>query len=398
MLFYGVTYFRKLQRSGFTFPLFLIWRKKSPNQKRAPLLSFTQKIKYMPAIEYKISQHHDQKVIFIHFAYNPHTVAEIKKLVGSRWSQSQKAWYVPDNNYYRSQFDLPAALDNQPSVLQINSINHVHYQRFITTIQLKGYSQNTLRTYCSEFSQFLYILKSHSVLDCNEETIRNYILYCINELKLTENTLHSRINAIKFYFEKVLHRDRMFVEIPRPKKQSKLPKVIAIEDVKRLFEAAVNIKHNTLLKLCYGMGLRVSEIVNLKIIDIDSKTMRVFIARAKGKKDRYVNLPESILEQLRAYYVDYKPKVYLFEGQYGGQYSVRSAQQVFKNALLQAKINKTLGIHSLRHSFATHLLENGTDVRFIQELLGHKDIRTTLLYTNVSDKSIRNIKSPLDMM
>jgi integrase/recombinase XerD len=305
---------------------------------------------------------------------------------------------VPDNNFYRSQFDLEATAANVPNVLRITAINQVQYQRFISTIQLKGYSPNTLRTYCSEFAQFLYILKSHSVLDCNEETIRNYILYCINELKLTENSLHSRINAIKFYFEKVLRRDRMFLEIPRPKKQSKLPKVIAIEDVKRLFSVAVNSKHNTLLKLCYGMGLRVSEIVNLKIADIDSKAMRVFIGRAKGKKDRYVNLPESILGQLRAYYMDYKPKEYLFEGQYGGQYSIRSAQQVFKNALLQAKINKNLGIHSLRHSYATHLLENGTDVRFIQELLGHKDIRTTLLYTNVSDKSIRNIKSPLDLI
>jgi integrase/recombinase XerD len=347
---------------------------------------------------YTPEMHRDQKVIFIRFDYNPIAVAEVKKLVGCRWSQSKKAWYVPDNNYYRSQFDLIVAEANMPNLLRINAINQLQYKRFMDSIQLKGYSPNTLRTYCGEFAQFLYILKSHSVLDCNEETIRNYILYCINDLKLTENTLHSRINAIKFYFEKVLHRDRMFLDIPRPKKQSKLPKVIAIQDVKRLFETTLNIKHNTLLKLCYGMGLRVSEIVNLKITDIDSKAMQVFIARAKGKKDRYANLPESILEQLRAYYKDYKPKEYLFEGQYGGKYSVRSAQQVFKNALLQAKINKTLGIHSLRHSFATHLLENGTDVRFIQELLGHKDIRTTLLYTNVSDKSIRNIKSPLDSM
>ena len=157
-----------------------------------------------------------------------------------------------------------------------------------------------------------------------------------------------------------------------------------------------NLKHNTMLKLCYGLGLRVSEIVNLKISDIDSKAMQVFIERAKGKKDRYVNLPESILPQLRIYFIEYKPKMYLFEGQYGGQYSSRSAQQVFKNALLKAKINKVVSIHSLRHSFATHLLEQGTDIRFIQELLGHNDIKTTLIYTEVSDKSIRKIISPLD--
>ena len=151
-----------------------------------------------------------------------------------------------------------------------------------------------------------------------------------------------------------------------------------------------------MLKLCYGMGLRVSEIVNIKIKDVDSKNMQVFITRAKGKKDRYVNLPETILEQLRIYFKEYQPKEYLFEGQYGGQYSIRSVQAVFRKALQTAKINKSVGIHSLRHSFATHLLENGTDIRFIQELLGHKDIKTTLIYTQVSDKSIRRIKSPLD--
>lgn len=151
-----------------------------------------------------------------------------------------------------------------------------------------------------------------------------------------------------------------------------------------------------MLKLCYGMGLRLSEILNLKIADIDSKTMQVFIERGKGKKDRYANLPQSILEQLRVYYIEYKPKEYLFEGQYGGQYSSRSVQQVFKKSLEKARITKKVGIHSLRHSFATHLLDNGTDIRFIQELLGHNDIKTTLVYTHVTDKSIRKIVSPLD--
>jgi integrase/recombinase XerD len=351
-----------------------------------------------PLYKYKPDIHRSKKIIFILFEYHPKLVSEIKSWVGSSWSQSKKAWYVPDNNYYRTKFDLEPEPTNYFQNPKVYPINQPEYNRFLGTLQLKGYSPNTLRTYCSEFSQFLYILKSHSVLDCDQEMVRRYILYCINELKLSENSLHSRINAIKFYFEKVLFRDRMFVEIPRPKKQAKLPKVIHITDVKALFEKTTNLKHNTLLKLCYGMGLRVSEIVNLKIKDIDSKSMQVFVERAKGKKDRYANLPESILDQLRDYYMVYKPQEYLFEGQYGGKYSIRSAQAIFKTALQNAKVNKNVGIHSLRHSFATHLLENGTDVRFIQELLGHKDIRTTLLYTNVSDKSIRNIKSPLDAM
>lgn len=168
------------------------------------------------------------------------------------------------------------------------------------------------------------------------------------------------------------------------------------KDIKKLFEVTTNLKHNTMLKLCYGMGLRVSEIVNLKITDIDSKNLQVFIERAKGKKDRYANLPKSILEQLRSYFVQYKPRKYLFEGQYGARYSVRSAQKVFADALKKARINKTTGIHGLRHSFATHLLEAGTDISFIQELLGHNDLKTTLRYTHVSQMAIKNIKSPLD--
>ena len=171
-----------------------------------------------------------------------------------------------------------------------------------------------------------------------------------------------------------------------------------VKDIKKIFELTINIKHNTMLKLCYGMGLRVSEIVQIKITDIDSKNMQVFIERAKGKKDRYVNLPESILMQLRIYFKEYKPKKYLFEGQYGDKYSIRSAQQVFKDALKRAKINKDAGIHSLRHSFATHLLENGTDISFIQQLLGHNDIRTTLIYAHVTKKDLKKVRSPLDQM
>lgn len=146
------------------------------------------------------------------------------------------------------------------------------------------------------------------------------------------------------------------------------------------------------------MGLRVSEIVNLKITDIDSKTMQVLIERAKGKKDRYVNLRKSILEQLRIYFKDYRPKKYLFGNQYGEPYSIRSAQKVFSSALKKAGINKVVGIHGLRHSYATHLLERGTDISYIQNLLGHNDIKTTLRYTHVSKKSIQNIESPLDTM
>ena len=204
------------------------------------------------------------------------------------------------------------------------------------------------------------------------------------------------MNAVKFYFEQVLYRERFFMDIPRPKKPSILPKAISTHDIKKMLKTIENKKHLLLLKMCYGMGLRVSELVHLKITDIDSKRMQVLICAGKGKKDRYVVLPQSVLEELRAYYKEYRPKTYLFEGQNGAQYSVRSVQQVFKNAMKKANINKRVGVHSLRHSYATHLIEQGTDIRFVQDLLGHKDIKTTMIYTGLTDAAKRKIISPLD--
>jgi site-specific recombinase XerD len=282
------------------------------------------------------------------------------------------------------------------NIANIYPINPSAMKEMVELLKLKGYSISTIKTYQNEFAQFLIALKNHPVDKCDAQKLRSYMLYCYEHRKLSENTLHSRLNALKFYFEQVLHREKFFVEIPRPKKHSILPKTIHPNDIKKIFAVTNNLKHNTMLKLCYGMGLRVSEIINLKITNIDSQSMQVFIEKSKGKKDRYVNLPQSVLEQLRAYFKAYRPKKFLFEGQNGGQYSVRSLQNVFKTALHKAGINKEVGIHSLRHSYATHLLEQGTDIRFIQELLGHNNIKTTLIYTDVTNKSIRNIKSPLD--
>lgn len=349
-------------------------------------------------ITYKPAAHRGKDVIFIYFVYDPKLIERVKKLVGVSWSRSIKAWYVMDSPAYRKKFGLPIKTIGKEVWSHIHPINQPAFTKLVEMLQLKAYSPSTITTYRNEFAQLLYLLKEKNVTGLNATQLRSYFLYCINTLKLSENTLHSRLNAVKFYFEQVLKRERFFVEIPRPKKPSLLPKVITSQDIKKLFAVTANLKHNTLLKLCYGMGLRVSEIINLKVQDIDSKAMQVFIERAKGKKDRYANLPASLLKQLREYYKEYRPKKFLFEGQYGEQYSTRSAQQVFKGALKKANINKAIGIHGLRHSFATHLLENGTDVIFIQQLLGHNDIKTTMRYTQVSQKSLRNIKSPLDGM
>ena len=346
-----------------------------------------------------LGKHRDKDVIFFKIADDILFLTEIKNCVGRNWSSTQKMWYLPDNSEYRKRFNIPETPVIGKRVLsKVSDTNKNEIQQLINQLQLFGYSSNTIRTYVQDFAQYLYFLKEKPAKYGSITDVQNFLLYCINTLKLAENTLHSRINGIKFYYEKVLHQPQLLLDLPRPKKQLILPKALHLTEVKRLLEKTDNLKHNTILKLIYGMGLRVSEIINIKIEHIDSKSMRVFIVRGKGKKDRYANLPESILPQLRNYYKMYKPKEYLFEGQYGGAYSVRSVQQIFNEAVKKANIIKKVGVHSLRHSFATHLLENGTDIRFIQDLLGHSDIKTTLVYTQVTDNSLRKIVSPLDFL
>ncbi len=184
----------------------------------------------------------------------------------------------------------------------------------------------------------------------------------------------------------------------RTEKPVRLPTVHSQNEVKKIINSKENTKHKTILMLAYATGMRVSEIVNLTIRDIDSKRMVIYIRQAKGKKDRQVMLSEKLLVQLREYYKEYKPKVYLFEGMDGAKYSERSVQQVYSSAKQISNNKKTGGIHSMRHSFATHLLESGTDIRVIQELLGHNNLNTTVRYTHVCIKNISNLQSPLDRL
>jgi len=349
--------------------------------------------------QFSVGEYLDKNVIFVHFQYNSLLHKELKeKFSTAKWSMSKKCWYLPDVAAIRNEIGMAPKTDIGKALInQIHTVNQAALQRMHELLLLKSYSPNTIKTYCTEFAQLLHLLQNKHVDTLTPERLRSYFLYCATKLNLSENIIHSRINAIKFYFEQVLHREKIFFEeIPRPKKKSSLPKVISKRDIVRLFAQVGNPKHLLMIKLCYGMGLRVSEIVNLKITNIDSGRMLVHIEAAKGKKDRYVALPSSILDDLRNYYRAYRPKIYLFEGQYGGQYAIRSVQAVFKNAMQKAKINKTVGIHGLRHSYATHLLECGTDMVFIQKLLGHNSLKTTEIYAKVSNRQLGNIKSPLD--
>jgi integrase/recombinase XerD len=261
-------------------------------------------------------------------------------------------------------------------------------------LKLKAYSPSTVKTYLNEMSQLLHALANIPADELKAEHLKRYLVYCFEKLHLKENTLHSRINAMKFYYEQVLRREKFFWEIPRPKKPLLLPKILGEDELSRLFNSLGNIKHKVMLFTAYSAGLRVSEITALKIKNIDSDRMQILIENAKGKKDRYVNLSPVLLDILRAYIKNYrpKPKEYLFESEKTRtKYPTRTVQKIFQAARDKAGIKKDIGVHSLRHSFATHLLEKGTDIRYIKELLGHFSIHTTERYLHVSKKALVNI-------
>jgi site-specific recombinase XerD len=343
--------------------------------------------------------HRGKKVILIRFPYDQTLQAALRKRFSSaKWSATQKAWYLPDLPVVRQQLRMVAQNMTESKIRDIHWANQQAYLDMEKQLVLKKYSPSTVRIYLAELRHLLLLLKAFTVQDMTPKRIKDYFLYCIKNEQMGERKINGKINAIKFYFEQVLHRPRMFFDIPRPKKPVTLPKMLHKKEVKKLFQVVKNPKHALALKLCYGMGLRVSEVVGLKVADIDGQRMVVHVRGAKGKKDRYVPLPNSILPQLRTYYQAYRPKTYLLEGQYGGPYAKSSLQQVFKKAMKKAGINKQIGIHGLRHSYATHLLESGADMRFIQELLGHNSIKTTQVYTKVTPRSLSNIKSPLDSL
>lgn len=269
--------------------------------------------------------------------------------------------------------------------------------KFLRLLEIKRYSKNTLKTYGGAISLFTdYFIKTPDLNSLSHEDILRYVEHKVKDDKISFSSQKGTVGAIKLFYKHVFNRNIGIDYIYPDRSEHKLPKVLASEDIKKLLGTITNLKHKTIISTIYSCGMRISEALNLKISDIDSKRMMIRIENSKGYKDREVMLSENLLILLREYYKEYKPKQYIFEGQSGGKYTARSAEHVFKKALLDAKIIKPASLHTLRHSYATHLIEQGTDIRIVQELLGHKNIKTTQMYTHVTDIRKLKIKSPFD--
>ncbi|MDG2369976.1 MAG: tyrosine-type recombinase/integrase [Flavobacteriales bacterium] len=262
---------------------------------------------------------------------------------------------------------------------------------------IKRYSQSTVSTYLSCLTHFFNFHKAKDIESLSKQDILYYLESLVKK-GYSKSSQNQYINSIKFYYEKFLEREKQYYFIDRPIKDKKLPIVLSKEEVQCLFNQLYNLKHKTILVLIYSCGLRISELINLKINDIDTQRMLIQIRNSKGNKDRQVQLAEQIHQLIKRYNNEYKPKQFLFNGLNSYQYSTASIQKIIKRAAIKAGIRKNVTPHTLRHSFATHLLEDGIDIRYIQTILGHSNIQTTQIYTHVSSRHLKNIKNPTDDM
>lgn len=365
-------------------------------------------------------RHRGDDQIGLHFQYDKELISIARSIDGMRWSQSNLCWYIQNNPVNLKK--IFTAFRGHAHIDKGNFFNGTVHSKskptaaiqkkrrpikpipeaYLNLLKRRRYSVHTIKSYQYHFSAFINHFDELQIDELDENHIRKYQDYLVNEKNVSISSQNQAINAIKFYFEHVLQGERKTYFIERPRKEYKLPDVLSKGEIGRMISGVVNLKHKCLLAVIYSCGLRRSEVINLRISDIDSARGMVKIIGAKGKKDRYVQLSRAILPMLRSYYRKYRPVTWLFEGQTGGQYSAGSILKVIKKAAGQAGIRKRVYPHILRHSpaspaggYATHHLEQGVDIRYIQEWLGHSSIKTTEKYTHVSGE-LGNIKNPID--
>jgi integrase/recombinase XerD len=362
-------------------------------------------------------KHNNTEVVFLIFPRDNAIVNAIKSLKAVKWSQTLGKWYIPKDEFRLATVyealkevayvDYTAFKGNRPHAekkpekpvrnTKIPVEVDESLQKLKQWMTHKRYSDSAIRSYLEGTKTFLMFLQPKPIKEINNDDMVRFVNEYVIKKNLSYAFQNQVINAVKILFREIVTSEFDIDRFERPRVEHKLPNVLSKAEVSAILKAHYNMKHKTMLSLIYACGLRRSELLHLKPLDVDSNRGLLIIRQSKGKKDRVIPISTKIIEMLREYYRGYRPKTWLFEGQEKGeQYSEKSLQSVLKQALVKAKINKPVTLHWLRHSYATHLLESGTDLRYIQELLGHKSSKTTEIYTHVSTKSLQNIKSPFD--
>lgn len=361
-----------------------------------------------------------QRMIGIQFYPNKIIQSLVKELPNIKWSTTYQMAYIPNTqcnlkkvfalfkgvcwvNTKHFFVDKPVNTDNAQLDLSKKRAKQKDKdwrtcpEVFLQKLEIRRYAYNTAKVYIACFEKFINYFSEKELLNIDENDIRNYLQH-LSKQDVSSSYLNQVVNSIKFYYEVVMEMPNRFYSIERPKSSKPLPKVLAAKEIAAMIKLTTNLKHKCILSIMYSGGLRMAEVLDLEIKDIDSKRMMIHIRSAKRNKDRYVQLSKRLLPDLRLYYAEFRPKKYLFEGVKGGRYSQTSTSKVIKRAARKAGITNRVHAHMLRHSFATHLLENGTNLRHIQHLLGHSSSKTTEIYTHVANTAFKDIKNPLDCL
>lgn len=347
------------------------------------------------------------------FGYNKELTKIIKTIPYCTWDDQHKWWSIPFAEKFLNEIKTLAIVQNlnvlfeeevkeESIISRVSRFDIPNYKpcpdEYLLKLKELRYSENTIKTYKGLFEEFINYYNAIETEDIEESMITDFLRYLVIERKVSSSYQNQAINSVKFYYERVLGGQRKIYLVDRPREEKNLPTILNEKEITELLNCTENIKHKAILMLGYSAGLRLSELTNVKLKDIDSERMQIKIEKAKGNKDRYSILSPNLLVVLRKYFNDYKPKIWLFEGAEGAQYSKRTIQLVMQASVKKAGIKKKVSVHSLRHSFATHLLEGGTDLRYIQSLLGHGSSKTTEIYTHITTKGFDQIKSPLDKL
>ena len=368
----------------------------------------------MNKVTLSCSVYNGESRIFLKFRYNNELITRIKLLKDARWSRELQMWYIsysPENldkieQAFSGVADICRSYSiNERSDFTDGILNHSNNnesdsisQNFSEYLKQMRYSENTIKTYTESLRIFLqWVSKPIEEID-NNDLLRFNIMYILKN-SYSRSYQNQVISAIKLYFSRIRNKKFHIELIERPRREHKLPNVLSKEEVSAILKSLINLKHRTMISLIYACGLRRNELINLRSEDVDSSRRLLIIRNAKGRRDRVIPISDKVINMLREYYKLYRPSGWLFEGQYkGDQYSEASLAKVLKHGCRKANIRKPVSLHWLRHSYATHLLESGTDLRYIQGLLGHKSSKTTEIYTHISTHSLQNIRSPFDFL